>query len=113
MTSRITYNGNDIEKTIPFTRECYKVITDEDYQPLPQYEQERVTRHMVEIRAVIDKQRDAVKEVERLGKEYHRMLVSGGYTKEQRDKVWEARREALARLQVAAWRTCMIEEVYQ
>ena len=35
MKARIIYNGNDIDRSIPFTREAYTHITDEDYRPLP------------------------------------------------------------------------------
>ena len=111
MNQRTIYNGNNLDKSIPFTRECYTVITDEDYQPLPQCEQERLTRHMVEIRAVIDRQRDAYNAYE----DAHKALVAriSGKADGDIEALKKAERDAEIRLHVAAWRTCMIEEVYQ
>ena len=107
MTSRTTYNGNDIDKTIPFTRECYTVITDEDYQPLP--EMDKVASNLVEIRGVIDRLREASDMVEDLDNRVRDALING----KPYEDLMNLRSTWMSRLKVRAQRVCRIEEIYQ
>ena len=104
--ARTTYNGNNLDKSIPYTRECYTVITDEDYQPLP--EMDKATINMVEIRSAIDPLREASDMVEDLDNKVRDALING----KPYEDLMNLRSTWMSRLKVRAQRVCRIEEIY-